>query len=554
MTVRWGRCFNFKKCDDADARRPVPVPEGSAFVCPQCGEPLAAEDATIPSRTPVATMGNHEAAPVRTIGIPASVPRPRISEVPVMRAAVPDAPVMHTRKRSVRVLAVAAVFLLAVACTIFMMWGKVNGASASGAMTADNTILRMAGSNTIGDSMVPALVEDFLKSQGATNVEILPGAKADEKLVKGVLPGDRSPSFITIAAHGSATAFTGLAAKTCDIGMASRKIKPDEVAKLADLGDMTSPASEHIVGLDGIALIVNSSNPLNELQKEDIKRIFTGEVTDWSQLGSRKGAINVYARTESSGTYDTFKSLVLSGMPLVQSAHRIEDSNALSAAVSSDANGIGFIGLPFIHDAKSVVVSEKGTQGLRPNRLTVATEDYSLSRRLYLYTPAAPRNKFTRLFVEFALSKQGQELVAANGFVAQNVTQDAQAPTEQAPEEYKALTKDAERLSLDFRFRAGESVLDNKAQADLDRIVNLIADEGNAADKILLFGFADNTGSSDRNKALSLNRAKLIENELIQRGLQPAAVRGFGSELAVASNDTDEGREKNRRVEIWVKE
>jgi phosphate transport system substrate-binding protein len=241
-------------------------------------------------------------------------------------------------------------------------------------------------------------------------------------------------------------------------------------------------------------------------------------------------------------------------MPLVPSAHRIEDSNALSAAVSGDPNGIGFIGLPFVHDAKSVVVSEKGTQGLRPNRLTVATEDYSLSRRLYLYTPAFPRNNFTRLFVEFALSKHGQDLVAANGFVAQNVTQETQAPAKQAPDEYKELTKDAERLSLDFRFRAGETVLDNKAQVDLDRIVNLIADQGNAGNKILLLGFADNTGTADRNKALSLNRAKLIENELIQRGLQPAAVRGFGSELAVASNDTDEGREKNRRVEIWIKE
>jgi phosphate transport system substrate-binding protein len=239
-------------------------------------------------------------------------------------------------------------------------------------------------------------------------------------------------------------------------------------------------------------------------------------------------------------------------MPLVSSARRFEDSNALSTAVSSDPNGIGFIGLPFVHDAKAIAVSDKGTHGLVPNRLTVATEDYSLSRRLYFYTPSIPRNKFTRLFVEFTLSKQGQNLVAANGFVAQSVTPEAQAVSNTAPEEYQVLTQKAERLPLDFRFENGAAATDNKAKADLDRVVSLIADGGGAKDKVMLFGFADGVGSPETNKALSLNRAKLIENELAERGIQPMVVRGFGSSLPVASNDTEEGREKNRRVEIWM--
>jgi phosphate transport system substrate-binding protein len=243
---------------------------------------------------------------------------------------------------------------------------------------------------------------------------------------------------------------------------------------------------------------------------------------------------------------------VLAGSPLAASAHRFEDSNALSDAVSGDPNGIGFIGLPFVHNARAVAVSEKGTSALQPTRLTVATEDYALSRRLYLYTPANPRNKYARMFVEFALSKQGQDVVAANGFIAQSIVPESQTVSKDAPGEYQRLTWNAQRLPLDFRFQAGEAVQDNKAQADLDRVVSMIADQKNSGKKIMLFGFSDSTGSLQANQALSVDRAKAIENQFVQRGITPTVVRGFGANLPVASNDTAAGREKNRRVEIWI--
>ncbi len=143
---------------------------------------------------------------------------------------------------------------------------------------------------------------------------------------------------------------------------------------------------------------------------------------------------------------------------------------------------------------KPIAVSDKGTLALLPTRLTVGTEDYLLSRRLYLYTPANPSNKYTRQFVEFAISKKGQDVVAATGFVAQNVTQVEQTVPADAPSEYKSLTKDANRLSLNFRFASGQMDLDNKAKVDLERVVSLIADLNFPADKIMLFGFSDSTG------------------------------------------------------------
>jgi phosphate transport system substrate-binding protein len=84
-------------------------------------------------------------------------------------------------------------------------------------------------------------------------------------------------------------------------------------------------------------------------------------------------------------------------------------------------------------------------------------------------------------------------------------------------------------------------------------VISFVNDLHYEGDSILLFGFADNTGSRPLNDKLSDDRARTVERQFQQRGLHPATVRGLGSELPVASNDTEEGREKNRRVEIWVR-
>lgn len=174
--------------------------------------------------------------------------------------------------------------------------------------------LRLHGSNTIGMELVPALCEEFLKFEGATSVQRKPGAKEDETDIEAVLPNESTkPLKFEVQAHGSKTAFEDLAAGACDIGMASRPIKPDEAQQCAraGLGDMFSAACEKVLGSDGIAVFVNKSNPINALTKEQIANIFSGKITDWSQIGGNPGPVDPYAPDDKSGTFDTFKSLVL---------------------------------------------------------------------------------------------------------------------------------------------------------------------------------------------------------------------------------------------------
>lgn len=401
--------------------------------------------------------------------------------------------------------------------------------------------------------MAPALAEEFLKQQGATEIKTLPGDRDDEVRVQGVLPGERAPKAIEIHAHGSAKAFEDLANGQADIGMASRRIKTEEVAQLAGLGDMTSPACEHTLGLDGIAVIVSRKNPVRSLAKDQIAQIFKGEIGNWLQVGGLNGAINLYAGDDKSGTYDTFRTLVLGNATLAPSARRIEDSRRLSDSVAKDPSGIGFISLTYVQEARAIAVYENGAAALLPTPFTVATEDYALSRRLFLYMPEHPRQELTQRFVDFALSSLGQNVVAESGFVGQNLLAAAAAATagsNAVPADYRRLTGGSDRLSLDFRFREGSSQLDNKALADLTRVVTLVTDLHYSGDNLVLLGFDDSKEATDK---LSKDRADAVAKQFEQRGVKAATVVGFGSQIAVASNDTPEGRQKNRRVEIWLR-
>src|SRR5262249_10855740 len=150
------------------------------------------------------------------------------------------------------------------------------------------------------------------------------------------------PAEIRIAAHGSATAFSPLKAGDAEIGMASRPIGPQE---LQGLGQLSDPGFEHVVALAGVAIIVHPGNPGRELNRKQVADVFSGALNNWSALGGRQAPIVVYARDDKSGTYDSFKAMVLDGnhLTLTPSAKRFESSSDLSEKVAQDPNGIGFI-------------------------------------------------------------------------------------------------------------------------------------------------------------------------------------------------------------------
>jgi phosphate transport system substrate-binding protein len=413
-------------------------------------------------------------------------------------------------------------------------------------------MFRVAGSNTLGAKLIPSLVEKFLLRMQASNV-VQEQRQANETLLTYELAGSTERHAVLIQAHGSSTAFPALKDETCEIGMSSRPIKPTEVEGLHLLGNMLSPACEHVVGLDGLAVVVHRSNPLQALSLAQIAGIFSGQIRDWSEVGGSPGAIHLYARDDFSGTYDCFRSLVLGDGTLDSQAKRYEDSVALSDEVAGDVSGIGFIGLPYVRNTKALVVAEPGVQGLLPTPFSVATEDYLLSRRLFLYSPAVPKHPWTGALIDFVLSDEGQRLVEEAGFISQRVEIEKVPLAEGVTERYRKFAKTAAgRLSLSFRFRSGNTDLDTKAMCDIDRVVKLLAKPENRRKSVCLLGFSDQSGSRAANLKISEERAQKISAQLALRGVPVTEILAMGAEMPVALNTTKSGQDKNRRVEIWV--
>lgn len=412
------------------------------------------------------------------------------------------------------------------------------------------TLFRLHGSNTIGEKLAPLLLEGFIKAQGISNYYWKKHHPLERELHYTI--GEQKYA-IQLHAHGSSTAFASLNDGVADIGMSSRRIKNKEITLLStQVGHLNKLGNEHIIGLDGLAVIVNQNNSVKQLTGETLAKIFSGEITHWSQLGGSSAAIQLFARDDHSGTWDTFKNLVLKkhNKKLAASATRLESSSELSTRVSQNEAAIGFIGLNYVLHNKAVAIAEsKSTSAIYPTRFTVGTEDYPLSRRLYFYTPTSA-SKVIKDFAQYALSMQGQEIVAEAGLISQNIKLEQIHPLKDAPKKYNEYTKTAKRLSLNFRFDYATKDLDNKGKRDLQRLVKFM--ENHDTKRIILMGFSDSIGAKIKNTALSLNRAKSVELALVSRGINVLAVEGMGEALPIANNDTEAGRKRNRRVEVWV--
>ena len=413
--------------------------------------------------------------------------------------------------------------------------------------------LRIQGSNTIGANLGPALVRAMLAEQGLHDIHSVPVIPPNEHSIVGTTAQGQQIR-VDVAAHGSGTGFTALAAGRADLVASSRPIKDRELVDLEPLGDLKSPGAEQVIAIDGLAIILHPHNPLNQLNTEQLAQIYSGQISRWEQLGGTGGAIHLYARDDQSGTWETFKELVLNrnGQPLSSTAQRFESSEELSDAVSHDPQAIGFIGLPYIREAKAVAIVDGASQPMLPLSSLIASEDYPLSRRLFFYLPPAANNPWAKALVNFTQSPQGQAIVGQNGFVAQSVQADSVLPGAHMPQDYQALTREAQRLSVNFRFEEGSASLDNKARQDLLRVVDYLSAHGKLDKQVTLVGFGDAKDDPQRAQLLSRLRAMAVRRELVKSGVVPREIRGYGAQMPVAANTEDEGRLKNRRVEVWV--
>jgi phosphate transport system substrate-binding protein len=205
---------------------------------------------------------------------------------------------------------------------------------------------------------------------------------------------------ITYTGGGSSAGVKQAAAGTVDIGAASRDIKITE----KDLVPIP-------VARDGVAVIVNDNNPIQALTMEQITKIYTGEIVNWSELGGSDLQITVYGREEGSGTRDCFDSVVIKKLSISPTALAKKSNGEVQIGIQEDASGIGYVSLGYINGVKPLLVND-----VECTIETCQKGTYPIVRRLYFITQTIPSDA-VNAFLNFCRSDEGQKIVADNGFV-----------------------------------------------------------------------------------------------------------------------------------------
>jgi phosphate transport system substrate-binding protein len=213
---------------------------------------------------------------------------------------------------------------------------------------------------------------------------------------------------VQVTGGGSGVGIAALINGTTEIANASRAMKKDEKAKAA--AKFRVEPVETAVAKDGVAFYVHESNPVKSLTVEQLRAIYLGDVDNWKQVGGPDQKIVVYSRENSSGTYVFVKEEVLKGQDFTPRAQTLPGTAAVVNAVSKEKWGIGYGGGAYAKGVKELLVN-----GVAPTLKSVQSGEYPLSRPLFMYTRAAPAGD-AREFMDFCLSKQGQEIVSQVGY------------------------------------------------------------------------------------------------------------------------------------------
>jgi phosphate transport system substrate-binding protein len=221
-------------------------------------------------------------------------------------------------------------------------------------------------------------------------------------------------AIVQVTGGGSGTGIAALINGTTDLCQSSRPMKDDEKRKLRDR--FQTMGVELPVAKDGLSIFLHERNPVKELTLEQLRGIYTGAVTNWSQVGGSDAPIVLYGRENSSGTYVYFKDHVLRGQDYAARCQTLPGTAAVVNAVAKDPNGIGFGGAAYAKGVKDCgVKKDAASPAVLPTEATVRDGSYPITRYLYFYTRTRPAGDLKR-FVDWVLSNDGQAIVTQVGY------------------------------------------------------------------------------------------------------------------------------------------
>jgi phosphate transport system substrate-binding protein len=276
------------------------------------------------------------------------------------------------------------------------------------------TLLTACSSNSTGTNSNSSAAS-YIQNKGSDTIVNLALAWAEK------YQADHPEIRISVTGGGSGTGIASLLNKTVDIANASRQIKPEEVAEAKKNG--VDPV-EHIIARDAIAVIVNPKNPIGQLTLEQISAIYSGKISNWSEVGGEDRPIVRLSRETNSGTHVYFLETVLrlgkkdDKTLFSMDTLLLPSSEGIVEEVRQNPNAIGYDGLGYVpKDLKMIAIAEKeGGAYVLPSVATVNDKTYPIARDLYMYTNGQPTG-IVKEYLDWILSPEAQKIVADLGFV-----------------------------------------------------------------------------------------------------------------------------------------
>ena len=257
-----------------------------------------------------------------------------------------------------------------------------------------------APDNTNNDQPQQAALSGSVSTNGSTSMEKVIGALSEQFMA------DNSGVSVTYDPTGSGAGIEAASNGSADIGLASRALKDEEKA-----GGLT----ETVVALDGIAVIVNAGSKVEGLSVEQIAKIFTGEITDWSEVGGEAGKISCIGREAGSGTRDGFESIT-GTKDACKLDQELTSTGGVIEAVAGNANAIGYASLSAVEGKDTVKAVTVG--GVACTEETVLDGSYAIQRPFVLVTKTdASLSTAAQAFFDYTTSTAANDLIKAAGAV-----------------------------------------------------------------------------------------------------------------------------------------
>lgn len=433
------------------------------------------------------------------------------------------------------------------------------------------------GADTVGARLMPQLFDAFANSQTLT-LELTDGQQYVFHDTTGEVFAD-----ITMKVAPAKAAFRALLDDRTEVTMSTRPITLLETQAMieAGQGDPNAEANQVVLALDALVVLVAEGNLVGSLGVTELARIFSGEITNWNEVGGVNHVINVYRTGDDSDAATDFAALVMdaSGRSFGAKTQQM-DEDVLMAAVAGDEFGIGFG--RYGETAGVRMVPLRGACGFLsvPDDFTIKSGEYLLARRIMLYASngaSANPGRIEKIaaLLDFARSDDAQGIVRDTGFVDLSVTSlpmavqglrmvntvlgdQSDATFRQVQAMVSALAS-GERLSTTLRFKAGAGELEAMATSSINRLAEYLRGVDLTGKEVLVAGFTDSAGTATQNEGQSLRVARQVAQSLQEAlGADADNIRitpaGFGEVSPLVCNSSLEGRTINRRVEIWVRD